>query len=143
MTVVVDANLVAALVLPLSYSDATTAKMTAWKQTGAALYAPLLLEYEVASALRKAVNVGMLTTLQAIEAMDNILAVNIECVRPTRKLHEKALHWADRLGHSRIYDAQYLAVAEQMRLPLWTADQRLVNGARDVGVTWVHWIGET
>jgi len=36
-----------------------------------------------------------------------------------------------------------MAVAEQMGLPLWTADQRLVNGTRQIGVTWVHWIGET
>jgi predicted nucleic acid-binding protein len=59
------------------------------------------------------------------------------------EVHENALRWAERLGHSRTYNAQYLAVAEQWGLPLWTADQRLVNGARQVGVTWVHWVGET
>jgi hypothetical protein len=25
---------------------------------------------------------------------------------------------------------------------LWTADQRLANGAQQVGVTWVHWVDE-
>jgi len=143
VTVVVDANLIAAVVLPLPYSDAATTKITAWKQAGASLYAPLLLEYEVATALRKAVTAGLMTTPLAVEAMGNVLALNIECVRATREIHENALWWAERLGHSRTYDAQYLAVAEQRRLPLWTADQRLANGARQVGVTWVHWVGET
>ena len=102
-----------------------------------------LLEFEVASALRKAAVAGLMTTPQAVEAMGNVLTLNIECLRPTHELHEKALRWAERLGQSRTYDAQYLAVAEQMGLPLWTADQRLANGTRHAGVAWVHWIGET
>jgi predicted nucleic acid-binding protein len=60
MSVVVDANLIAALVLPLPYSDQATRKITAWNRAGVELLAPLLLEYEVAAILRKAVVAGWL-----------------------------------------------------------------------------------
>jgi predicted nucleic acid-binding protein len=106
------------------------------------LFAPQLFEYEVATAVRKAVLAGWMTTPAAVEALREILALQVECVPSNPELHESALYWADRLGHSRIYDAQYLALAEQMRVPLWTADKRLVNGAHQAGATWVHWIGE-
>lgn len=142
MSVVVDANLVSAIVLPLPYSDQATQRITAWKRGGVELLAPLLLEYEVGAVLRKAVVAGLLTTGFAAEAMHRITALNIQCLPPTLKLHERALHWADRLGHSKTYDAHYLAVAEQRQTALWTADRRLANGARQAGVTWVHWIGE-
>ena len=53
-----------------------------------------------------------------------------------------AYAWAERLGQSRAYDAQYLAVAEQEGLELWTADRRLVRNAEQAGVRWVRRIGE-
>jgi predicted nucleic acid-binding protein len=86
---------------------------------------------------------GLLSTALAAEAMRKVMALNIRCLPPTLELHERALHWADRLGHSKTYDAHYLALAEQQRAAFWTADRRLANGTRQAGVTWVHWIGES
>lgn len=142
MKAVIDANLVAAIVLPLLYSDQATRRITAWKQAGVEMLAPVLLEYEIAAVLRKAVVAQWFTTDVAIEAMANILALNVECLPPTPNLHEQALRWAHRLGHSKTYDAHYVALAEQEGAELWTADRRLANGARQLGVPWVHWIGE-
>lgn len=142
MSAVVDANLVAALVLPLPYSHQVTERMLAWTQAGSELLAPVLLEYEVAAILRKAVVAEWLTGELALEAMGEILALSIRCLPPTAALHEQALRWADRLGHSKAYDAHYLALAEQEGLEFWTADRRLANGARQAGVDWAHWIGE-
>ena len=142
MKAVIDANLVAAIVLPLPYSDQATRRITAWKQAGVEMLAPVLLEYEIAAVLRKAVVAQWFTTDVAIEAMANILALNVECLPLTPNLHEQALRWAHRLGHSKTYDAHYVALAEQEGAELWTADRRLANGARQLGVPWVHWIGE-
>jgi predicted nucleic acid-binding protein len=142
VSAVIDANLIAAIVLPLSYSDHATQQMTIWKQAGVELLAPVLLEYEIVAILHKAVVAQWLTTELAVEAIGRILALGIRCVAPTASLHEQALRWANRLGHARAYDAQYLALAEQEGIELWTADRRLVNGAQQAGAHWVHWVGE-
>ncbi len=142
MNVVIDANLVTGIILPLPYSDQATRRITAWKRGGVELLAPLLLEYEVGAVLRKAVVAGLVTIGLAVEAMKRVAALNVQCLPPTLELHERALGWADRLGHSKTYDAHYLALAEQKQTTLWTADRRLTNGARQAGATWVHWIGE-
>ncbi len=142
MSVVVDANVIAALVLPLSYSDQATQRIVAWKRAGRELLAPVLLEYEIAAILRKAVVAQWMTTDLAVEAIGRVLSLNVRCLAPTPHLHERALRWADRLGQAKAYDAQYLALAEQEGIELWTADRRLANGAQQVGAHWVHWIGE-
>ena len=143
MSLVIDANIVAALVLPLPYSDQATWRVAAWKKAGTVLYAPILLEYEVLTILRKATTNGWLTTELAAEAMETVSTLNIQCQLPSLELHEQALCWAERLGHSKTYDAHYLALADQLRAELWTADRRLTNGAQQAGAVWVHWIGES
>ena len=141
MSVVVDANLIVALILPLPYSEQAARAVQVWKDSGIELYAPLLLEYEMASALRKAVFTGQMTSEAAVSAMHKLLALDIHTCAPTPELHARALHWAERLAHSKTYDAHYLALAEQRQTALWTADRRLVNSARQAGATWVYWIG--
>jgi predicted nucleic acid-binding protein len=74
--------------------------------------------------------------------MQQAQALAIQCVPPSPELHERALYWAARMNHHKSYDAQYVALAEQERADLWTADQRLAKGARQIGAGWVHWIGE-
>jgi predicted nucleic acid-binding protein len=140
--VVIDANLAAALVLPLPYSDQASDKIFSWKRSRTELYAPLLIEYEIAAILRKAVVAGWLTTTVTTEALQQIWALNIVCQAPTLELHQQALDWAERLGHSKTYDAHYLALADHLRLDFWTADRRLANGTQQAGVTWVYWIGD-
>jgi predicted nucleic acid-binding protein len=142
MSVVIDTNLIAAVVLPLPYSDQATQHLITWSRDRTELLAPILLEYEIAAVLRKAVVAQWLTTALAVEALERILALNIRCVAPTLSLHERALRWAERLGQAKAYDTQFLALAEQERCDLWTADRRLVNSARQAGARWVHWIGE-
>lgn len=142
MNVVVDANLVAALVLPLPYSAQAMQKIMAWKRAGIELFAPQLLEYEVDAILRKAVVVGLMSTSQAIDAVYHVQDLNIHSLPATSELRVSALQWAQRLGHSKTYDAHCLALAEQLQAELWTADRRLVNGARQTDVTWVRWISK-
>lgn len=142
MNVAVDANLVAALVLPLPYSEQAADKMAAWKRARIELHAPLLLEYELASILRKAVVADLMTTDAAAEVMRGFSALNVHVWPPTIALHTKALRWAERLGQSKAYDAHYLALAEELGVELWTADRRLVHCARQAGATWIRGSGE-
>ena len=49
---------------------------------------------------------------------------------------------AERLDHSKTCDAHYLALAGEMGVEFWTADERLVKGARQAGAGWVRWVME-
>ena len=141
--VVVDANFSLAQVLPLPYSPAVVQRMHAWQDELPRLLAPGLWEYEVVTGLRRACFHGLLSLGQAQTSLDDLLGMGLEVVPTSAKLHRRALEWAERLGGSRAYDAQYLALAEQMGAELWTGDQRLANGAAVLSVEWVHWVGES
>jgi predicted nucleic acid-binding protein len=141
LKIVVDANLIAALALPLPYSIPATQQMQTWKRTQAILLAPALLEYEISTILRKAVFNGLLAPEAATTALEEILALNVGIVPPTIVLHHQALLWAAKLKQSKTYDAHYLAVAFEFQAQLWTADRRLANNAQQNGLSWVHWIG--
>ena len=142
MKIVVDANIVTALLVPLPYSGQATYKMMEWQNADVVLAAPTLLEYELASTLRKATVAGIITVAEAIQAIESFVDLHIEVIAPALALHEVALHWAERLHQSVTYDAHYLALAEQLGATFWTADRRLANGAKQMGVNWVYWIGE-
>jgi len=134
---VIDAGVVLALVLPLPYSDLATARIRSTRQIREELFAPALLEYEVCSALRRAVSRGILDGDAAGTALDLIQAIRIQPITPAASLHARALSWAARLQHSKAYDAQYLALAEELQCRLLTADLRLARSAQALGATWV------
>lgn len=141
MTIVVDSNIVAALFLAMPYSEAAQQHYISWLQSGRTLIAPTLFEYEIASILRRYVRAGMLTEKESYIQLDNIFLSNIQTIAPTRALHHSALKWAARIGQAKAYDAHYLALAAQENAEFWTADKRLVNGVRQLGVDWIHRIG--
>ena len=71
MSKVVDANILAALVLPLPYSRQAEARFTSWKQAGTRLLAPVLMEYELGAVLRKAVVAGWIARGEQILFVDS------------------------------------------------------------------------
>lgn len=142
MSVVVDADLVVAIILPLRYSEPARRKMMAWKGAGEDIFSPVLWEYEVTSALRRAVVTGLLSLNEATGALQRIMILNVQSVPPTATLHREALRWAERLGQARAFDAEYLAVAQELAASLWTGDRRLANAANRLGIGWVNWIGQ-
>ncbi len=142
MSLVVDANLMTAILIPLPYSTQVTRKMMEWQDTDVTLVAPTLLEYELITALRKATVAGLLAAEEAVRAVTAFTDLHIKLIAPTPTLHALALRWSERLCQSAAYDAQYLALAEQLGVTFWTADRKLANSAKQLGVTWVYWIGE-
>lgn len=138
---VVDAGVVLALALPLPFSAKAAERLRSLKRSREELFAPALLEYEVCSALRRAVSRGLLGADAAAKALELLTAVRIRPINPASSLHERALAWAERLGQTKAYETQYVALAEQMGRGLLTSDTRLARAAQALGATWVESIG--
>jgi predicted nucleic acid-binding protein len=140
--IVVDANLCIALIIPLAYSDAAAKQWLYWEMNRVQMYAPLLWEYEVVSALRKAIAVGLISKRETETALQRLLILGVERSTPDVDLHRSALQWAEHINHPVAYDSQYLALAETLEADFWTADKRLIDSLKNKKLAWLHWIGE-
>lgn len=142
MTVVVDANLLASQALPLSYGDLAIQRLRLWQISEELIIAPVLLVYELTTLMRKAITAGWLSDTAAAERLSEILQAGPRLIQPDDDLNLQALFWAKRLGQNKAYDSHYLALAARESATLWTADRRLVDGARQAGLAQVQWIGD-
>lgn len=92
MKIVFDSNILAAQVLPLDYSDLAAQKLQEWIEQDAELFIPSLGLYEVASLLRKAMTIQNLSRQQVNQALQDILALDIQTVEPTPELLRQSLN---------------------------------------------------
>jgi predicted nucleic acid-binding protein len=96
------------------------------------LVAPDLLLIEVAHTLRRKVGEGRLPGPAATAALTEVMDGPVELV-PTAPLSLRAMRLADRAGGS-VYDACFVALAEERGAPLVTADERLARTVRMSGL---------
>lgn len=143
-TLVIDANIAVWAVLPIVASSGmdTLGRIEGWKQEGLRLVAPSLWLPECTSAIRHSVYATLISMDAARTAMSDLFALGVEVIPIGEESCRSALDWAARLGQARAYDGFYMAMAEALGAEFWTADKRLVNGAKQAGVSWVRWIGE-
>ena len=88
---------------------------------GVDLLVPHLLDAEVTSVLRRATREGRLTARSAVQALDDLMALELQ-----RFSHVPLLPRAWELRENlTVYDALYVALAERMDVPLVTLDARL------------------
>jgi predicted nucleic acid-binding protein len=87
------------------------------------LYAPPLLDLEVAQVLRRLNQLKEITTARAAEALDDYAGLLVE-----RVVHRELLHriWSLRDSMT-AYDAAYVALAEALDAPLLTCDGKLAR----------------
>jgi len=122
MTVlVVDAGVLAtALTDDDTDGDAARARLR-----GEDLAAPELIDLEVASVLRRQVQVGTVPQRRALLALDDLAALPIE-----RASHQPLLARCWQLRDNlTVYDAAYVALAEVLDTTLLTGDSRLSRAA--------------
>jgi predicted nucleic acid-binding protein len=103
------------------------------------LLTPTLFDYEIANALKVAVDRDRMTETEAMVAMADFQQLGIGR-HDFRALQSAAFQLA--LQHRRsAYDAAYLALARLKEIWFYTGDKRLFNA---VGKTlpWVKWIGD-
>lgn len=140
--VVVDSNLAIFMVVDSDLSPLAIRVWTNLVSTDTKFYAPGLWVYETTSVIRKYCALDKISERDAEEALIILDQMQIQLIPEDLKLRQAALGWATRLRQKAAYDGFYLAAAERMGAELWTADQALVNNARQVGVSWIHWMGE-
>lgn len=140
-SVIVDANLAVYSVLNTPHSSIAARTLQQLNQRGVQLCAPSLWWCEVTSVIHRYHFAGLISDSTAYAALE-LLTVELG-VQPIDVKARVAFDWATRLRQKAAYDGFYLAAAEQMGAELWTADQALVNNARQAGAAWVHWMGES
>ena len=119
--IVPDASIVAAAFFQEEHADAAQ-KILA---SGRTLIAPDLLYAEIANVIWKRRHLGEITDDEAIELLNDALALPIEIIT-CRDLVDAALPLA-LLTRRTVYDCLYLAAALNSNATFITADRRLVN----------------
>jgi predicted nucleic acid-binding protein len=140
--VVIDASVCVELVLPLPLREQAYCLVRDWQAGATSMHAPELWLYEVCSSLRKHCVTGLIARKLVVPTLDYLLGLGIQRVPPDRQLGLSAVAWSERTNQRAAYDAAYLALADRLGCPLWTADKRLYHAARDAGAEWVHLLGE-
>ena len=139
---VIDANIAVYAVTGMELSAPAAALLESFRVKQTSLYAPRLWVYEVTSSIHKYLHVKYLTLDEAEQALEIALAFEVNLMDETSSLCQSAFQWATRLGQMAAYDGFYLAVAETIKVPLWTGDKRLANAAKRLDLNWVHWMGD-
>ena len=137
---VIDASLALKAILP--NPDMARCQAALAQLQGAKLAVPALWVYEVTSALAKAVHFKQLTVEESKAALHQALELDMHIIPPDESQAALALDWTLRLKRASAYDSFYLAIADALEAPFWTADRRLVNALQDQRPDWLHWIGE-
>lgn len=132
MSVVLDANALIVLALDRRRAVAVEELPRVWTAEAEELHAPVLLCYEIASALAQAVSAGQLALEAVADASQRISSVPII-------LHQledtpAVVAMAQRLERRSAYDAGYVLLAEELDTKLWTLDGRLARNAAARGL---------
>ena len=138
--VVVDASLAVKWLVDEEDSDKAHAALESWVALDITRIAPYLMPYEVANALHRRVARGELSIADSARMMKRLLGSRLE-LHHSPGLHARALELASQLNQGAVYDAHYLALAEEFGCDLWTADVRFHKAASQ-GVNNVRCLGD-
>ena len=92
------------------------------------IYVPDLLIYEIANVLRYKPD---LTDQQVQEALDSLYDLHIKIVEISQEMIKGAIRLAYSYGIT-VYDAAFMALAESLKAPFVTADEKLSEKLSDV-----------
>lgn len=134
-----DAGLALKLIFPEVDSARARALWEAWRASQTTVVAPTLWGYEVTSVVRNRVQRGLFPADQEMTAIATLHQLPVQLLYPDT-LHQHAARLAQQFNRPAAYDAHYLALAELLGCPFWTADERLFNAVRNQ-LAWIHWLG--
>ncbi len=138
--VCIDASLMVSLLVSEEHSLAAMALWEKWVEDDSQIIAPLLLRYEVTSALYRKALRGQISREDAFLALRHFLAIDIEWI-DTPSLPERATELAEKFHRPNTYDCHYLALSEHLDCEFWTGDERLFNAVKSE-FGFVRWVGK-
>lgn len=139
MRIVIDASVVLKWYLSdEEHEDRALDILDAHASDRITLHAPALLEFEVANGLAIAKRLARVGMDDAMKAMEGFIEIDIG-LYPLSPLFQKVLDYSDKYTIS-AYDAAYVALADDLKTQLVTADKRLFNSTRKLRL--VKWIGD-
>ena len=137
---VIDSNIAICALILSEQTKIAFGLLERLRQEEVSLHAPRLWVYEVTSGIHKYLHAKIIQPDVAEDAISAAFDLDINMLDDTPDLCRSASRWATRLNQMAVYDSFYLAAAEFLNAPLWTADKRLANAAKQLGVDWVHWM---
>lgn len=138
-TIIVDASVAMKWLVDEEWSDAAEALRTDVHNFGGTFASPPHFRGEVTNAVYQRVRRGLLSVDDALAAITRFSATEF-IVFSAPDLYDVAFGLALRYRLATIYDALYVAVAQELQVPLWTDDRRLLN-ALGGDFPYVRWIG--
>jgi len=126
MEIVVDASVLIAVIV-----NETEKERLVLLTQEAELITPMSVHWEIGNAFSSLLKRGRVTVEQALQAIDMYLEIPVRFVEIELA---NSLELAGALGIY-AYDAYLLRCAEKYRLPLLTLDKRLVQAAKDKGIS--------
>ncbi len=130
--IIVDANLLVAIVSGDGRGALVFEKLTEWISNDVELHAPSLAQYEVANALTRLIVAGTFHADRLEQAWDRLWLLPIEYhpIGDAKRVTEIALG----LKRQTAYDAAYLALAEKLSAEVWTLDGPLYRNAQTLNL---------
>ena len=131
MPVIVDSNLLVALVSGDPRGNRVSQAILDWVNQGVDLHAPELARYEFVNALTRLIVANAFPVERVNEAWNDILILPItyHILRNGPRVVEISL----RLSRQSAYDGAYLALAESLNAELYTLDGPLYRNAMGQG----------
>lgn len=135
----VDSGILLKLVLQEPDSHLAEALWQSWISAGVQPVAPQMFPFEVTAVLRKLTHRQIIQPALAKKMLTTALSIDIS-LQTFDGIHQRAWQLAADFNRPTAYDTHYLALAEHLDCPFWTADQRLFNAVSGK-LAWVHWLG--
>ena len=138
--VCIDASVALKLLVVEEDSDRARWLWRSWARESTRPVAPALLLFECVSALRTLVARRTVHERVASAAVKQLQRMPITFPAP-EGLVERTWEMAGRFKRPQAYDCFYLAIAQLLGVPFWSADQWLYNAVRRE-LSWVHILEE-
>jgi predicted nucleic acid-binding protein len=131
---VIDANLLVRTMIFEDYTRDILAFVARFGQDVEA-YAPSWIYLECANALKRAIIAKRYPAAQAVQDIKDLFFLDLHC-SPLETLVLPAMALAARYGIS-AYDGCYAALADRLKLPVLTGDQRMINSLAAAGISFI------